>query len=171
MHPIGRDHIERLYREHHDESVRLAFLVTGDRDVAEDIAQEAFIRASGRFRHLRNEGAFRAYLRRTVVNLCRNHFRRRSVEARVLTKHRVTEQQAVEPDATSTEAIRVSLMKLSLRQRAAIVMRFYLGLSEAETADLIGCAPGTVKSLLHRGISRLREDLALTAELDEVAHD
>jgi RNA polymerase sigma factor (sigma-70 family) len=62
-------------------------------------------------------------------------------------------------------------MKLSLRQRAAIVMRFYLGLSEAETADLIGCAPGTVKSLLHRGISRLREDLALTAELDEVAHD
>jgi len=151
--------------------VRLAFLVTGDRGLAEDIAQEAFIRVSGRFQHLRNESAFRAYLRRTVVNLCRNHFRRRSVEERVLIKHRATEQQAVDPDPTSAEAIKVGLMKLSVRQRTAIVMRFYLGLSEAETADLIGCAPGTVKSLVFRGISLLREDMALTAELDEVAHD
>src|SRR2546423_15355559 len=69
-----------LYRRHAPEAVRLAYLLTGDRALAEDLMQEAFVRGFGRFRDLRNPDAFGAYLRPTIVNLSRSHFRRAKVE-------------------------------------------------------------------------------------------
>jgi len=60
--------------------IRLAYLLTGDRAVAEDLVQEAFVRFVGRLRFLRDPDAFEPYLRRTIVNLSKNHFRRRAVE-------------------------------------------------------------------------------------------
>src|SRR5439155_3860563 len=65
----------RLYRQHAAGAVRLAFLLTGDRGLAEDLVHDAFVRLAGRFRDLRNPDAFEWYLRRTVVNLARSHFR------------------------------------------------------------------------------------------------
>src|SRR5207302_804336 len=64
-----------LYRRHAPDAARLGYLLTGDRVLAEDLVQEAFVRMFGRFRDLRNPDAFGAYLRKTVVNLSRSHFR------------------------------------------------------------------------------------------------
>src|SRR5688572_7501806 len=77
-----------LYERNAPAAVRLAYLLTGDRSVAEDIAQDAFVRVSGRLAHLREGGAFDAYLRRAVVNLAKNHFRRRAVERAYLERAR-----------------------------------------------------------------------------------
>src|SRR5437764_6306673 len=69
-----------LYRRHAPDAARLAYLITGDRALAEDLVQDAFVRMVGRFQDLRNPDAFAAYLRRTVVNLSHSHFRRLRVE-------------------------------------------------------------------------------------------
>src|SRR5204862_4558039 len=72
--------LAELYVRHSAEATRLAYMLTGDRALAEDLAQDAFVRLAGRLVHLRDPGAFHAYLRRTVVNLSNSHFRRRKVE-------------------------------------------------------------------------------------------
>jgi RNA polymerase sigma factor (sigma-70 family) len=74
---LERSPLGDLYVRHAPESIRLAFLLTGDRALAEDLVQEAFARLVGRLRHLRDPSAFGAYLRRTIVNLATSHFRRR----------------------------------------------------------------------------------------------
>src|SRR5262245_51719929 len=72
--------LEELYIRHAPAGFRLALLLTGDRALAEDIVQDAFVRVVGRFGHLRAGSSFEAYLRRTIVNLTKNTWRRRSVE-------------------------------------------------------------------------------------------
>ena len=77
-----------LYVRHADDAVRLAYLLTGDPALAEDLVQDAFVRLAGRLAHLRDPGAFHAYLRKTVVNLSNSHFRRRKVERAYLERAR-----------------------------------------------------------------------------------
>src|SRR2546425_9958607 len=69
-----------LYVRHGDAAVRLAYLLTGDRALAEDLVQDAFVKLAGRLVHLRDPGAFDAYLRRTVVNLANSYYRRKRLE-------------------------------------------------------------------------------------------
>jgi RNA polymerase sigma-70 factor (sigma-E family) len=144
--------------------VRLAYVVTGDASVAEDLAQDAFVRVAGRFTHLRNEGAFEFYLRRTVLNLCKNHFRHKARERRYLRSH--PPEGAHDPHrATEThEVIRVALLELPERQRAAIALRHFEDLSVEDTARVLGCRPGTVKALTSRGLEALREALRTEAD-------
>lgn len=152
--------IGELYLGHADSAVRLAYLLTGDRDLAEDLVQDAFVRLAGRLVHLRDPGAFEAYLRKMVVNLSNSYFRRRRVERTYEVRERgmlnvATPAHSVEERA----ALAAALRKLPTRQRAAIVLRFYQDLSEAQTADVIGCRPGTVKSLVSRGLETLRKEI------------
>jgi len=148
----------RLYRQHAAGAVRLAFLLTGDRGLAEDLVHDAFVRLAGRFRDLRNPDAFEWYLRRTVVNLTRSHFRHARVERRYVEGQRLGETDPEpQPDAGEREALWQALLTLPERQRAAIVLRFYEDLSESQTADVMQCPVGTVKSLVSRGMDRLRE--------------
>src|SRR5207248_7790082 len=91
--PAGR-HAE-LYRRYSGDAVRLAYLLTGDRPLAEDLVQDAFVKLAGRFADLRDPTRFEPYLRKTVVNLARMHFRRRKVERRYL------ERAAAEPSRHS----------------------------------------------------------------------
>ena len=152
--------IGELYLGHADAAVRLAYLLTGDRDVAEDLVQDAFIRLAGRLVHLRDPGAFDAYLRRTVVNLSNSYFRRRRVERNYEMRLRTSsEPVASGRSVEDREALARALRQLPQRQRAAIVLRFYEDLSEAQTADLIGCRPGTVKSLVSRALEALRKEI------------
>ena len=148
-----------LYRQHAPDAARLAYLITGDRALAEDLVQEAFVRMFGRFRDLRNPDAFGAYLRKTVVNLSRSHFRRVRVERDYLQRQRVG-TVAPEPELGARDEMWRALHRLSERQRTAIVLRYYEDLSEAETADAMRCPVGTVKSLVSRGIERLRQEMA-----------
>jgi RNA polymerase sigma factor (sigma-70 family) len=150
--------LAELYERNVPDAVRLAYLLTGDREVSQDLAHEAFIRAVGRLAHLREADAFGPYLRRSVVNLSRNHFRGRSRE-RAFVQRGVAVPSA-EPSAERTvvdrEALRSALLALPERQRAAIALRFYLDLSEHQTAEILRCRTGTVRSLVSRGVQTLR---------------
>ncbi|HJP65830.1 MAG TPA: SigE family RNA polymerase sigma factor [Actinomycetota bacterium] len=146
-----------LYVRHGPGAVRLAYLITGDRALAEDLAQEAFARLAARFLDIRAPEAFEAYLRKTVVNLCNSHFRRKRVERAYLERVGGTlDIETFQPDVDSKQLIRQALFQLPPRQRAAIVLRYYGDLSEVETARILGCRVGTVKSLVSRGMDKLR---------------
>jgi RNA polymerase sigma-70 factor (sigma-E family) len=152
-----RGRVERLYASHIQEATRLAYLMTGDRQLAEDLAQDAFVRAASRFQHLRGDDSFSAYLMTAVVNACRGHWRRRKVERRYLERHRDEAGTTIQPDIGTRLAVGEALSHLPPRQRAAVVLRHYADLSEQRTADLMGCSVGTVKTLTSRGLKTLRE--------------
>jgi RNA polymerase sigma-70 factor (sigma-E family) len=153
--------LSNLYQLYSDEAVRLAYLITGDRGLAEDLVQDAFVKLAGRLLHLRDSGGFEAYLRRTVVNLANSHFRRRKVERRYAERQKsMLTPSTQDPDISIREAARAALLGLPIRQRSAIVLRFYLDLSEAQTAELMGCRRGTVKSLVSQGLEKLRPMMA-----------
>ena len=160
-----RRHAERdgrldgLYRAHAPEALRLAYLLTGERSLAEDLVQDAFVRVLGRFHDLRNRDAFWWYLRRTIVNLAHSQFRRRRVERAWLERQRPAEAAPSTDDLGERERLRRALMTLRPEQRAAIVLRYYEDLSEADTAQALGVAIGTVKSMVSRGMERLRTEL------------
>ena len=132
-------------------------MANGNRALSEDLAQDAFVRLMGRFIHLRRPGDFSAYLRKTVVNLVNSHFRRRRVEERYLRGQSSGRAPQIEgPDLGARDQMRLALLSLPERQRTAIVLRFYEDLSDSQTADIMRCRPGTVRSLVSRGMETLR---------------
>jgi RNA polymerase sigma factor (sigma-70 family) len=140
-----------LYRRQRTAMVRLARLLTRSEAIAEEVVQEAFLQMHRRRKVPENpEG----YLRATVANLSRNHIRRLSLEQRWSAGERITLN---DPEIDETWTI---LCRLPFRQRAVIALRFYEDFSEAEIAQVLGCRPGTVKSSLHRGLSKLREEMS-----------
>jgi RNA polymerase sigma-70 factor (sigma-E family) len=150
-----------LYARHAQRAGRLAYLLTGDADLAEDLAQEAFARLIARFGSIRDEAAVASYLRRSIVNLVRKHWRKARSERSYLRReglHLTTRATAL-PDVADQDVLWRALQQLPHRQRAAIVLRFYEDLSEAETARVLGCAVGTVKSSVSRGLRRLKEEM------------
>jgi RNA polymerase sigma-70 factor (sigma-E family) len=152
-----------LYVRHADDAVRLAYLLTGDRALAEDLVQDAFVRLVGRLVHLRDPGAFDGYLKRTVVNLSNSHFRRKKVERAYLERAggAIGTQQGQWSDRSveDRDALWRALGRLSGRQRAALVLRFYEDLPERQVAEILKCRPGTVKSLVSRGLETLRNEI------------
>ena len=152
-----RPSLEELYERHLPAAVALARLIARDADVAEDLAQEAFIRAAARFGRLRDPAAFEAYLRRTVVNLCRRRWRRRRLE-------RAYERSTREPvarlaDVEERDELWSAIATLPYRQRAAVVLRYYEDLSESQTADVLRCSPRAVNALVSRAMATLRTTL------------
>lgn len=141
-----------FYEDQYAATVRLAAFLSGSRDSAEDLAQDAFLRLEPRFAGLENPAA---YLRSTVVNLCRNHHRSAGREARRLVRFGLppsgVSDRAAELDAT--------LRRLPYDERAVVVLRYWLGLSEAEIATHLGCRPGTVKSRSTRALNKIRKEL------------
>jgi RNA polymerase sigma factor (sigma-70 family) len=149
--------LEELYERHAADAVRLAYLVTSDRELARDIAQDAFVRVAGRFRHLRYPDAFDAYLQRTVVNLCLSHFRHQRVEREYLQREGAAPARAEHPpELGARDELRRALGRLPLRQRTAIVLRFYEDLSENEVARAMRCSIPAARSLVSRGMETLR---------------
>ena len=155
----GEASLETLYARHIQEGVRLAYLLEGDRMRAEDLAQEAFIRCVGRFRHLRHPDAFQAYLRRAIVNLHTSGLRRRRLERAWLARERARQATSTVtmPDVGVRTDLWAALASLPPRQRAALVLRYYEDLSERDTASVMGCSVASVKSLVSRGSRTLRE--------------
>lgn len=150
--------IERLYLRHAPAATRLAYLITGDAHLAQDIAQEAFIRVTGRFGHLRSPGAFDAYLRRAVVNLCTSQFRHRKVERAYLEREARRPPPNVDsPTVGEHDELRSALRELPPRQRAAVVLRYYEDLSEQQTGEVLGISASAVRSLVLRAMTTLRE--------------
>jgi RNA polymerase sigma-70 factor (sigma-E family) len=157
--PFERSSLGELYVRYAPEGIRLGFLLTGDRALSEDLVQEAFARLVGRLRHLRDPGAFGAYLRRTIVNLSTSHFRRRRVERAYLERSAMAPEAETNPNEGLDATMHEALLRLPERQRAAIVLRFYEDLSDVQTAEALRCSPGTVRSLVSRGMKSLRSEL------------
>lgn len=147
--------------------VRLGYALTGDRGLGEDLAQTALARAYASWPRVARAGNPEAYVRKIVVNASRDGFRRRHV-AEVLTD---SLPDVVTTDAASSEqrpALFAALMKLPAGQRAIVVLRYWLDLTETETAAAVGCSVGNVKSQASRALAKLRLSTELT---DEVNHD
>jgi RNA polymerase sigma-70 factor (sigma-E family) len=160
----GRDRLDELYSQHAESITRLAYLLTGDRALAEDLTQEAFVRLAGRFSHLRDPDAARPYLRRIVVNLANSHFRHARIERAFADRERGSQPQMRDPDVAIREAVRRALGRLPPRQRAAVVLRYFEDLSERATADVLGCRVGTVKSLVSQAKERLRSEMEVEGD-------
>jgi RNA polymerase sigma factor (sigma-70 family) len=143
--------LEDLYRRCRPGLVRLGHLLTGSATVAEDVVHDAFV---GLARNRRKVTDPAAYLRRSVVNLSTNVHRRAFRERR----HLAT---ATEPTVEPAEVDETWKLVRALppRMRAVLVLRFYLDLSEAETARVLGCRPGTVKSSTARALAKLKEKM------------
>jgi RNA polymerase sigma-70 factor (sigma-E family) len=156
---IEKGRLADLYARHAPRASRLAYLLTGDPHLAEDLMQEAFVRVFGRFVDLRRPDAFESYLRRTLVNLARSHFRRRRTERDYLAAQPRREPVVAAADPSEQDAMWHSLQQLSQKQRTAIVLRYYEDLSDAQVADAMRCPVGTAKSLIHRGLERLRTEV------------
>jgi RNA polymerase sigma-70 factor (sigma-E family) len=152
---------EDLYLAHGAEALRLAYLMTGDSALAEDVAQEAFVRMLKRFQNLRNPDAFRAYLLRTVMNLTKSHFRKLKRE-RDYARLEPAPQSEAPRDIGSHDLLWSALMRLPERQRLALALRYCHDLSEQQTADVMKTSPKAVKSLVGRGLAKLRADEGVT---------
>ncbi len=153
---IGR--LEDLYLRHAPAATRLAYFLTGDRELAQDLVQDAFVKVAGRFQYLRVPDAFDAYLRRTIVNLFTSHLRHMRLERQELRRQRSARGREHEDvDLTERDAMWTALQSLPPRQRAAVVLRYYEDLSERETAAVLGCSVGAANQLIARGLATLRE--------------
>lgn len=147
--------VEALFRAEYRHLVGLARLLVDDRAAAEEVVQDAF---ADLLRRRRSVAAPAAWLRTAVVNRARGRLRRRATARRHL---RVAEPDHAPPaDADlggddDRRAVAAALRALPARQRACLALRFYDGLSEAETAEVLGISTGSVKTHVHRGMAAL----------------
>ena len=158
--------LEILIACHQAKAVRAAYLVTQNEPMAEDVVQEAFVRFYERARNFDEKRPFEPYFLRSVVNSALNAVEKEHAPAgfdedldapvfQALLARSVSVETQVEYAQLKTE-ITGALKNLSPRQRAAVVQRYYLEMSEKEMAETLKVAPGTVKWLLNAARSRLR---------------
>ncbi len=140
-----------IYEEERDGLVRVAYLIVGSQQAAEDLVQDTFIRVMGR---LSPEDQPGAYLRRSVINACYSWHRRSWREVQTPPEN----HQPAYHDEREVE-MWDALADLPPKRRAVIVMRYYLDMTEAEVADTLGCRIGTVKSTAHRALKDLKRTL------------
>ena len=144
---------------------RTAYLVIGDHQLAQDLLQESLVKAYVAWPRLRDPAKAEAYVRRIVVTTAISWRRRRSFSERPV--------DTVPPGTSADETDRVAthqvlgaqLQALPPRQRAAVVLRFYDDLTEAQTAEVMGCSVGTVKSQVSAGLAKLRAGLGTIGEV------
>lgn len=136
-----------VYRTHHAQMVRLAYLLSGSHDTAQDVVQDAFV---GLHRHWSRVDNVSAYLRRSVVNAVNSSHRRNARDRR-------RPQPLPQEAALDANEMFDALDTLVPRQRAAIVMRFHLDMSDAQIAEALGVKETTVASIVHRGLAELRK--------------
>jgi RNA polymerase sigma factor (sigma-70 family) len=143
--------LRALYDREHGPMLRLACLLIGSQAVAEEIVQDAFAAVGERWAGLDNPGG---YLRTVVVNGCRMARRRRATELR----HQHVDVATVDAPTELIE-LRAALDHLRERERAVIVLRYFVDLPDAEIAQLLGCREATVRSTVHRALKTLRKEL------------
>ena len=152
---MGHDEFDEFATAAWPRLVRTAYLLTGDHHVAEELAQTALVRTYSHWRRVRRTDAL-AYARRVLVNLNIDRFRRRNGTVDV--GDQLLETVPSRPDNRvdeRDEAVRL-LRTLTDRERRIVVLRHYFDLSEAEVAQELGVARGTVKSTLSRALGKLR---------------
>ncbi|MCP2169281.1 SigE family RNA polymerase sigma factor [Goodfellowiella coeruleoviolacea] len=166
---MRHDEFEQFVRDRYGQLLRYAVMLAGHQADAEEVVQESLLRCLGRWRRMKPDNAL-AYARKAVLHeFLRSTRPRAGLTASARAKSaELTEE--VTGDFTSEIAERdrilTVLQRLPPRQRAAVVMRFLLDLSEAQTSREMKCSVGTVKSLTSRGLARIREIWAVQPVLD-----
>jgi RNA polymerase sigma-70 factor (sigma-E family) len=148
---------------------RHAYLLTGDNHLAEDLVQQTLLRVAGRWKRVVADGDPDPYVRRVLYHQHVSWWRwraRQVPEAPLGAPDRPVPDEA--DGVVAALAVRAALGRLAPRQRAAIVLRYFGDLSEAQIADTLGCRVGTVKSQLRDGLARLRVLAPDLVELLEV---
>ena len=135
---------------------RTAFLLTADRYLAEDLVQTALVKVADRWTRIAGRGDPTPYVRKVMLHTAISWHRRRwRGEVPVAS---MPEPAAAQPASSDdNERLRRALREVPPRQRAAVVLRYYDDLSEAETAAAMGCSIGTVKSQTAKGLAKLRD--------------
>jgi RNA polymerase sigma factor (sigma-70 family) len=147
--PAWDDALVAVYREHFASLVRMAYLVSGRADRAEELVQDAFVRTHRAGSRVRDP---LPYVRSAVVNGCRSMGRRQKLER---------DRRPAPPDPVLLEADELwdALATLTDRQRAAVVLRFYVDLPDAEIAAALGCREATVRTSVFRALAKLRKEI------------
>jgi RNA polymerase sigma-70 factor (sigma-E family) len=152
----ARAQFDVFFEAHHRDIARLAYLLSGDQDAADDLAAEAFTEAWKRWDRVTGSDVPLAYVRRIVVNLAASRIRRLVRERRGWRLlGAVWSERTDGPDVAAATDVRAALGRLPVRKRACVVLRHYYGLSEQETAATLGISVGTVKSQTSRGVAEL----------------
>jgi RNA polymerase sigma factor (sigma-70 family) len=167
--------VAALFRDHHAELVRLALFMVGDLPTAEDVVQDVYMSLHRRSRaqgyaqgYAQTVEAPLPYVRAAVLNGCRSALRRRGIARRIgLTEQAAPNEDRMTLASAESEVILSedrrqvlsALARLPRRRREVLVLRYYLGLSEAEIAAVLGISAGTVKSTAARALAALARDL------------
>lgn len=162
--PTRDEAVAELFDRHYAPMCRLAYAILGDAPLAEEIVMEALLKTFTGWGRVRDTARADAYLRRSVVNLCRSKIRRKMIEARVnRTIHHRDEHKAPDWDPERHETSRLvwaAVTELPERQRACVVLRYFEDLPESEIAEVLECSIGTVKSQLSKARAKLEPVLA-----------
>ena len=156
---MSQDNFDRFVADNANALVRTAYLIVGDLHDAEDLVQETLFKVATKWPRVRHMDSSLGYARRILVNMALRGGSKRS-------RNRA-ELSATAPAETASDAAFLdihdelfdALAALPPRQRAALVLRYFLDLSEADAAAALGCSLGTVKSSTSRGLKRLEETL------------
>jgi RNA polymerase sigma-70 factor (sigma-E family) len=158
--PTTEAGFDELYRTQWHNMVRVAMFLVDDLESAKDCVQDAFVGIYGR--PLRNVDAQIAYLHRSVVNAARSMLRRRGIVRKHLRSAETAPVEAADHSVivgAEHAVLMQALRQLPQRQREVLVLRYWLGLSEAEIAAALGIRPGTVKSAASRALAALETKL------------
>ena len=167
------DSFDEFVREHVGDLVRMAYVITWDEYEAEDLVQECLFRISRRWSAVGAMEMPLAYARRVVANLAFDGRRRRLRRRAELNDSSLVlladQRSALELDALDRRSeLAVALSGLTRQQRTVLGLRYFLDLSEAEVAAVLGCSTGNVKSTASRALSRLREMVVSRSSAEEV---
>jgi RNA polymerase sigma-70 factor (sigma-E family) len=149
------DSLGEWFAAEYEPLLRFAYFLTGGAAEAEDLVHDAFVRLYRANRRIEESG-FRAYARRTIVNLHRSRFRRVVIERRALA---ASQERTAHSDVQPTDHVWQAILALPRGQRAVVALRYYEELSEQETAEALGVSVGTVKKQMNRAMTSLREAL------------
>lgn len=145
--------VAHLYASHRDRMRRVAYLMTGQWEAAEEIVHDAFARVQRRWAGIDTPAA---YLRTVVVNLCLNWRRHAAIERERTPRPRPADDVVSPPEIDETWH---ALARLPRDQRAAVVLRYYEDLSVDAIAQVMECPAATVRTRIHRGLSKLRQEM------------
>jgi len=151
--------LESLYRRHHDRIYAVCYRMTGDRQAAEDLVQESFLRILRYSGSFKGDAAFTTWLYRLVRNVCLDHMKkedrhRRSSES--WASEREVVREGPESEDPRLETVRSALYELAPDKREVLVLSRYEGLSYAEIAEVCGTTVGAIKVRAHRAMRELR---------------
>jgi RNA polymerase sigma-70 factor (sigma-E family) len=155
----GDEALAALYAAHYRALLRLAALLLDEPAACEDVVQEAYVRVHRSWRRLDDQNKALAYLRQTVVNLARSTLRRRLVAQRLTPRPPSLTTNDASYATVERDALIRALRTIPRREREAVALRYFADLTEAQTAEAMGCSVGSVKGYTSRGLARLGDRL------------